>query len=48
MQDWLRRFRVVPDMAETWDVGRFDTRRVEPAVADLAELVPLLSGVHGR
>ncbi|MEU4669191.1 hypothetical protein AB0F91_14700 [Amycolatopsis sp. NPDC023774] len=52
LRDWLRRhsrpFRVVAGMAETWDGGRFDTRRVEPAVADLAELVPLLSGVHGR
>ncbi|MEV6896868.1 hypothetical protein [Amycolatopsis sp. NPDC051372] len=52
MQEWLRRhgrpFRVVAGMAETWDGGRFNTRRVEPAVADLAELVPLLNGVHGR
>lgn len=52
MKQWVqqhgRNFRVVAGMLETWDSGRFLTERVDPAIADLAELVPLLNAVAGR
>jgi hypothetical protein len=52
MQQWLvrhgRQVRVRDGILETWDRGRFDPQRIDPALADLEQLVPLLAGVSGR
>ncbi|MFI5605821.1 hypothetical protein [Amycolatopsis sp. NPDC051903] len=48
VQQHRRPFRVVAGVLETWENGRFLPERVEPAVADLAELVPLVNAVAGR
>jgi hypothetical protein len=52
MQQWLghhgRPFRVLGGVLETWEPGRFDPQRIDPALADLEGLLPLLAGVSGR
>jgi hypothetical protein len=52
MRQWLahhgRPVRVIGGVLETWESGRFDPQRIDPALADLEQLLPLLSGVSGR